>query len=106
MAELYQVMLIPRPSVEASDVIAELDKAIDWFQVSEYCFVLQTRLSAARWSARLQKLCKPEGELLVAKMDPDDNHGWMPQQFWDWLAQRVPRRANGQADRVEGHSHT
>jgi hypothetical protein len=99
VADFYQVMLIPRPTVSASEVIAELDKAVDWFQVSDACYVLYTRLTADRWAGRLQKLCKPEGELLIAKMDPDDSHGWMPQQFWDWLARKTSKPSASRPER-------
>ena len=94
MAGFYQVYLKPnklnrvlyRPLVEKA-----LGKAFDWFRVTPNMWYICTSQDANEWFSRLQKYAKPEGYLLVIKLDIDDRQGWMSRSFWDWLKKNRAR---------------
>lgn len=85
MASFYHIFIQPRAGVTDDSVKEIMNLAIDWYQYSEYCWVVKTTSNAKKWQSRLKPFVDPEGNLLIIKIDPSDRQGWMEKSFWKWL---------------------
>lgn len=90
MAEFYHLTLIPRPSVTKDQVQAVLNTAIDWYKYQANSWILYTTSDATKWFARLEPLFKPEGEVLICKLNMSDYQGYMEKDLWEWIRKKVP----------------
>jgi len=57
----------PRVGVTDDSVKGIMNLAIDWYQYSEYCWVVKTTSDAKKWQSRLNPLFYPGGNLLIIK---------------------------------------
>ena len=76
MASFYHIFIQPRAGVTDDSVKEIMNLAIDWYQYSEYCWVVKTTSNAKKWQSRLKPFVDPEGNLLIIKIDPSDRQGW------------------------------
>lgn len=84
-AEFY-VVHIKRSSVASyDDVKKAMDKAVDWYRISDSLWVIYTTNDADTWYARLSPLVKESGELFICALDISDRQGWMSKAFWKFV---------------------
>ncbi|MBM6583257.1 hypothetical protein ILT44_23935 [Microvirga sp. BT689] len=64
---------------------------IDWFRINSAIWFVSTDLSARQ----IHELIKPiagDANFVIMKSDPSDRYGWASKKFWEWLAERHPKR--------------
>ena len=69
------------------DLKKRMNKALDWFRISENTWVLYTTSDATKWYARLAPLVKTDGRVFIWRLDNSDRKGWMDKSFWQWMRQ-------------------
>lgn len=84
----YHVSLVLREGIKASDMTRRLDLALDWIEYSKNSWILYTNKDANEWFRRLEPFARPDGQLLICRLDPTDTQGWMSEEFWDWIHQK------------------
>lgn len=85
----YMVHIERLPSVTFDEVKGRMDKALDWFRLSESLWIVYSTVDVEKLYARLNPLAISEGTLLLVKLDMSVRQGWMEQTFWDWLDKRA-----------------
>lgn len=88
MMRFYVVILSVNPGLTIADVQAALGNDIAWYRVANNVWVLHIRNGKDWIFSRLHHLANPSGSLFIARLQPNDHHGLMPQPFWDWFNHR------------------
>ena len=66
------------------------DGAESWLKYASTCWLLKTDLSAAAWTARLEKVIeKDKRHFLICRLDMTDSHGWLQRNAWDWIKEHT-----------------
>ena len=62
------------------------DDAESWLKYAPTCWLVKTDLSAAEWTARLEKVIANEKRrFLVCRLDMRDRQGWLHRKAWEWI---------------------
>lgn len=85
MTDFYHVFIKPSQGITEEDLKKKFDLALDWYRYSDNNWILKTTSDAEKWERRLLSLVKPDGDLLIMRLDPDERSGWMNNSFWDWI---------------------
>ena len=85
MATFLHVFIKPKVGVTGAQVEETMNKAVDWYRYSDYCWVVKTTSSLSVWQTRLKPLVESDGTLLILKIDPAQRQGWIAKSFWTWL---------------------
>lgn len=85
MANLYHIYLIPSQQVSDLQIKKTMDLALDWLKYSVDCWLVWTTSDKAKLKARFGPLAKPDGKLLIVKVDPSEYGGFAGKETWDWL---------------------
>ena len=85
MRNFYCVYIKPKEGISFANVQSKIDKALDWFKISNEYWIVYSSSSIDKWMLRLQKLVEPNGSLFVCKLDTAMKNGWMTTEFWDWM---------------------
>jgi hypothetical protein len=85
MPKFYHVTLIRKPGVTNEAVEEKMNLAVDWFKYSSHCWILWTTADAATWKERLSPLFRPDGRVLICKVDKADIDGFFPKGGWAFL---------------------
>jgi hypothetical protein len=86
----FHIFIRPKTGVTDETVKSKMDLAVDWFKYSEYCWVVKSTSSAAKWQTRLKPLAEGGGVLLIFKVDLSERQGWIAKGFWTWLRGEKP----------------
>jgi hypothetical protein len=88
----YVVHLSASVTATEDDVKTIMNKALDWYQVSENFWVLYSTSHAKLWRQRLKPVVKEDGRVFICALDHKNRAGWMGKQFWEWLRKdRAPK---------------
>ena len=85
MANLYHVFLERSRDVSDLDVKAKMDLAIDWLKYSGECWIVWTSVDKDKLKERFSPLVKPNGKLVLLKVDPSEYGGFAASETWAWL---------------------
>lgn len=89
MADLYHISIVPKPGVTQEQVEEKLNLAVDWYRYRDGCYVLETTGDENKWQTRLQPLVDPSGYLFICKFDISHYHGFMGEDFWEWMQKKI-----------------
>jgi len=84
-AAFYIVHINLSKKSSEEDLKKRMNKALDWFRISENTWVLYTTSDATKWYSRLSPLVKTDGHVFVCRLDNSDRKGWMDKAFWQWM---------------------
>lgn len=84
-ASLYIIHVNLSKNSSTADLNEAMDKALDWYQISENTWIVYTTSDATKWYARLAPLTKTDGRVFISKLDNSDRKGWMDKSFWQWM---------------------
>ena len=82
---LYVVVLSAIPAVDVNRVQNVLGPAHSWYRIAPNSWVICTGEPAAAWNARLSPFVKPNGSIVIFRLDTTDRQGWIQQKFWEWV---------------------
>jgi hypothetical protein len=85
MAHFLNVYIVPNNDVSRKDVETVLNKAKDWIRYGTGNYIVYTNADVQKWKTRLISLAKPQGNLLVVKLDIRERSGFMSDKLWLWL---------------------
>lgn len=85
MRTFYYIFIEPNTNIKYAQIKKEMDKALDWFQISTNNWIVYSSSDIERWMQRLANYVKKDGSLFITKLDLSDNNGWMTIEFWEWL---------------------
>jgi len=93
---LIHIFIKPKTGVTKDQVKAKMDLAIDWYRYSDYCWIVKTTSSVAKWQTRLKPLADDKsGALLILAIDKDAKcQGWMIKEFWAWFRKALNRQSD------------
>ncbi|MGB8278638.1 MAG: hypothetical protein WCF20_12000 [Methylovirgula sp.] len=86
----YMIYINRSEASSYEDVKKKMDLSRDWYRVTERLWILYTTSDSEKWYARLNRLVKDDGSLLICKLDMSDRQGWMSEKFWEWLRKHEP----------------
>lgn len=84
-ANFYIVHVVLPKKTTSEELEKIMNKALDWYQISENTWVLYSTSNATKWYARLSPLVKDSGRVFICKLDKSDRKGWMDRSFWQWM---------------------
>jgi hypothetical protein len=93
MSDLYHIYIWPKSGTDREAVEAVLSKGMDWLRYHNHFYILETRQTADTWQKRLLPLVEPDGHLFICRFDPQQYHGWMSRQFWDWFQKKITKKS-------------
>mgnify|MGYP001156665812 CR=1 FL=1 len=85
MAEFYHIYVFPKNGITKDQIEKKMNLAVDWIRYGSNNYIVYTTSDKDKWKARLIDFVKPEGSLLICKLDVNDRQGWMSRKFWEWL---------------------
>ena len=85
MPELLHVTLVSNPEATEEEIKAKMDLAIDWFKYADNCWLLWTVRDIAAWKERLSPLFRPNGKVLICKINASECDGFIAKDCWKWL---------------------
>lgn len=99
---LYLVGVIPGPkhTTDVKGIQDELNAAHSWYRYAPTAWIICTNEQASVWSQRLRPLLIPDGNVLIARLDPDDRQGWMENEFWAWFREHAAHLQFGESKPV------
>ena len=62
-----------------------MNKAIDWFRISENTWIFYTTSDATKWYVYLLRLSKKMVEFSSQSWTTPKRKGWMDKSFWQWV---------------------
>ncbi|MFB2938361.1 hypothetical protein ACE1B6_24200 [Aerosakkonemataceae cyanobacterium BLCC-F154] len=63
----------------------------DWWHYLDSTWLLKTRLTTEQVANRLKQEIDDNDSLLVIEVNPHNSRGWLPEEAWDWIYDRVSR---------------
>lgn len=85
MRAFYYIFIEPNTNITYAQIKNEMDKALDWFQISQNNWIIYSSSNIERWMQRLTNYVRKDGSLFITKLDLSGNNGWMTIEFWEWL---------------------
>ena len=79
-----------KPGQDYSNLHQEIKKAGIWWHHLESTWIISTDLSPEAWHKRLKQHMDDNDHLLIIEVCKNF-HGWLPQNAWDWLYNRIFR---------------
>lgn len=84
-AKFYVVHISSSAQASDDDVKKIMNKALDWYRVSENFWVLYSTSDAKKWNVRFKPVVNEDGRVFVCALDTSDRAGWMGKSFWEWF---------------------
>ena len=81
MAHFLQVYVVPNEHVSRKDIESVLSKAKDWFRYGPANYIIHTNVDGQVWKTSLISLVKPEGNLLILKLEIKERQGFMRKSY-------------------------
>ncbi len=94
MQTFYYIFIEPNTNSTYDQIKKEMDKALDWFQISKNNWIVYSSSDIEKWMQRLSKYVQKDGSLFISKLDLSDNNGWMSVDFWEWLNNNINKMNN------------
>ena len=89
MRAFYYIFIEPKANISYEKIKKEMDKALDWFQISKSNWIVYSSSDIERWMQRLINYAQSDGSLFITKLDLNGNNGWMSLDFWEWLNKNI-----------------
>lgn len=86
---LYAVFVKANPGTDITRIQEVIEPADSWYRISPSVWIISSDEDTDVWTERLLRLVKPNGYVFIAKLDPFDRQGYMPQKFWDWFDEQT-----------------
>jgi hypothetical protein len=85
----FILMINVNPGLSVADVQAALTDQVAWYRIANNVWIVHTVFPSSWFYQRLESLVKPSGIMFISALDPRDRQGWMPDEFWIWIKQRI-----------------
>jgi len=81
----YYIYIVPQNNIPPDDITKKMNLCLDWFRFNMTSWVVYSTLDLNKLYARFEDLVKPEGNILIIKMNPNEGVGYMKKSFWEWV---------------------
>lgn len=83
--EFYMIYINRMASVSYDEVEARMNKALDWYRITESLWIVYSNSTPERLYERLSPLVKDSGNVFICELNVHNRQGWMKKGFWKWL---------------------